>query len=72
MVEILAIEESEVTNVHAQKDSIFFSLTTITLENMKNLKRICGQRLLYPSLKRVDVINCPYQEKLSFDLNNAT
>ena len=72
MVEILAVEESEVTNVQRQKDSIFSSLTTITLENMQNLKHICGQPLLFPSLKEMSVLNCPKLEKLPFELTSAT
>ena len=71
MVEILAIEESDVTNVHRQKDSIFSSLTTITLDNMKNLKSIGGHPMLFPSLKNVRVKNCPKLEKLPLELNNA-
>ena len=72
MVEIVTIEASKMTTVHGQKDSIFSSLTTITLENMQNLKRICGQPLLFPSLKRFSVINCPELEKLPSEFNNAT
>ena len=72
MVEILAVEASEMTNVHGKKDSIFSSLMTITLENMKNLKRICGQPLLFPSLKEMHVVKCPALEKLPFELISAT
>ena len=34
MVEILAVEELEVTNVHCKKVSIYSCVTTIRLENM--------------------------------------
>ena len=66
MVEVLAVKESEVTKVHRQKDSIFSSLTTITLENIKNFKNISGQPLLFPSFKRVVMIKCPKVEKPPF------
>ena len=72
MVKILAVEASEMTNMHRQNDSIFFSLTTINLENMHNLKSICGQPLLFPSLKIVQVQKFPELEKLSFELNTVT
>ena len=45
---------------------------TIILEKMQNLKSICGQPLLFPSLKRVDMIKCPKLERLPFELDRAT
>ena len=42
MVEIIAVEVIEMTNVHGQKDFIYSSLRVIILENMHYLKSICG------------------------------
>ena len=72
MVEILAIEELDMTNVHRQKNSIFCSVTMITFDNMKNLKGIGGQPMLFPSLKSVRVKNCPELEKRQLELDNAS
>ena len=72
MVDILALQESLVTSMDRQLDYIFSSLRTITLENMQNLKSICGQPLLITCLKRVVGINCPKLEKPPFELDRAT
>ena len=71
MVEIIGVEELETTNVHPQKDSFFPCLIGILLENMQNLKSVCKQPLLFPSLKEVFVSNCPEYEKLPFELGSA-
>ena len=71
MVEIIGIEELETTNVDPQKDSFFPSLRRIFLEDMQNLKSVCKQPLLFPSLKEVIVNNCPEYEKLPFEITSA-
>ena len=71
MVEIIGVEELETTNVDPQKDSFFPSLRRVFLENMQNLKSVCKQPLLFPSLNEVIVKNCPEYEKLPFELRSA-
>ena len=50
MVEIIAVEELDMSNVHSKKGSNYSFVTTIRLENVQNLKRICGQPLLFHGL----------------------
>ena len=69
--EIIGIEELETTNVDPQKDSFFPSLRRIFFKDMQNLKSVCKQPLLFPSLKEVIVNNCPEYEKLPFELGSA-
>ena len=71
LVEIIAVEESKMTNADLQKDSFFPSLTMIELKSMQNLKCICKRPLLFPMLERVSVRNCPELETLSFELNSG-
>ena len=71
LVEIVAVEESKMTNTDPQRDSFFPSLTTINFEGMQNLKCICKNPLLFPRLKQVWVKDCPELEKLSFELNSG-
>ena len=72
MVEIIAIEESKITNAHPPKDSFFPRLRKIRLTNLQNLKRMCRKPLMFPCLEEVWVDNCPELEKLPFELYSAT
>ena len=67
MVEIIAVEESTVTGM----DSLFPKLSDIRLEEMGNLKSICRQPLLFPSLKFVKVKYCVELKKLPFRHDSA-
>ena len=71
LVEIIAVEESKMTNADSQKDYFFPSLTKIELESMQNLKCICKRPLLFPRLTHVWVKDCPELETLSFELNSG-
>ena len=71
LVEIITVEESKMTNADPQKDYFFPSLTTIELAGMQNLKCICKRPLLFPRLERVQVLDCPELETLSFELNSG-
>ena len=71
LVEIIAVEESKMTNADPQKDNFFPSLTMIRLEGMQNLKCICKRPLLFPWLNSVEVKDCPELQTLSFELNSG-
>ena len=67
MVKIIVVEESTVTGI----DSLFPKLSHIQLEKMGNLKSICRQPLLFPSLEEVGVLNCIKLKKLPFRQDSA-
>ena len=71
MVEMITVEESVITNVDPPRDSFFPRFRKIRLTNIHNLKRICKQPLLFPSLKEVYVEKCQNLEKLRFEVSSV-
>ena len=71
MVEIIQDEESSMTSMNGEEDSLFPNLKRITLFTMHNLERIYKQPLLFPELMVVSVTDCLRLKKLPFGICSA-
>ena len=71
MVEIIKDEESSMTSMKGEEDSLFPNLKRITLFTMQNLERIYKQPLLFPELMVFSVTDCPMLKKLPFGICSA-
>ena len=71
MVEIIQDEESPMTSMNDEEDSLFPNLKRITLFTMHNLERIYKQPLLFPELMVVSMTDCPRLKKLPFGICSA-
>ncbi|XP_058003840.1 probable disease resistance protein At5g63020 [Hevea brasiliensis] len=69
--EIISAEKLDDVQVGDENFNPFFKLEYLNLENLPELKRIYPKALSFPSLKQIDVYECPQLKKLPLNSSSA-
>ena len=71
IVELIVVQEVMIGDVDYEKDFSFPKLKEFYLNNLINLRNVCRHPLLFPSLEKLLVADCPVLKKLPFGLASA-
>ena len=71
IVELIVVQEVMIGDVDYEKDFSFPKLKEFYLNNLINLRNVCRHPLLFPSLEKLLVADCPVLKKLPFGVASA-